>query len=165
MTWRKYWSYKEILKSKLSTKLKKKVMDSSLLPCLLYGAQTWIFTKNTLLKIRTCQRAMERSILGIKTIDKVNSTKIRYKTKVIDALQHAQRLKWKWAGHIARSSEERWPKRVTKWIGPEGKRRRGRPKARWIDDILQLAGRDWMKTANDRKKWGQLEEAYTRKGP
>lgn len=33
MTWKKYWSYKEILKSKLSIKLKKKVMDSSLLPC------------------------------------------------------------------------------------------------------------------------------------
>ncbi|CAH2107217.1 unnamed protein product [Euphydryas editha] len=128
MSWRKYWSYKEILKSKLSTKLKKKVMDSSLLPCL-------------------------------------SRVKIRHKTKVIDALQHAQRLKWKWAGHITRFSEERWPKRVTKWIGPEGKRRRGRPKARWIDDILQLAGRDWMKTANDRKKWGQLEEANTRKGP
>lgn len=168
MTWKKYWSNKEILKSKLPITLKKKVMDSNLLPCLTYGAQTWIFNKKNMSKIRTCQRAMERSILGIKIMDKQNSAKIRQKTKVIDALQHALRLKWKWAGHIARSSADRWAKRATTWKGPGGpgaKRKKGRPTARWVDDIPEVAGGDWMKAATDRKKWRQLEEAYTRKGP
>nr|XP_026494144.1 uncharacterized protein LOC113399266 [Vanessa tameamea] len=119
-------------------------------------------------KLLACQRAMERSILGIKILDKQNSEKIRQKTQVIDALKHALRLKWKWAGHIARSSADRWVKRATNWKGPGGpgaKRKKGRPTARWVDDIPEVAGRDWVKTASDRKKWRQLEEAYTRKGP
>lgn len=93
---------------------------------------------------------------GIKTIHKVNCKKNWHKIKVRDALQNAQR------GNGQNTSPAR---HLTKWRGPRGKRERGRSKARWIDDILQLAGRDWMKTANDRNKWGQLEEVHTRKGP
>ena len=40
-TWKKFWSLKEILKSSVSLHLKKKVMDSCLLPSLTYGSQTW----------------------------------------------------------------------------------------------------------------------------
>lgn len=55
--------------------------------------------------------------------------------------------------------------------GPGAKRKKGRPearagqKARWVDDITEVARRDWVKAATVRKKWRQLEEAYTRKGP
>lgn len=164
MAWRKFWSFKEILKSKLSLKLKKKIMDSCILPCLTYAAQTWVFNKCIKNKIRTCQRSMERSILGHKLKDKQKSETIRRKTKVIDAVQHAQRLKWRWAGHIARLSNNSWAKQLTKWKGPGGKRKRGRPNDRWTDDIVKVAGSDWLTTAIDRGKWRQLEEAYTRYG-
>lgn len=44
-TWKRYWSMKEIFKSRLPTNLKKKAADSCLLPCLTYGCQTWQLTK------------------------------------------------------------------------------------------------------------------------
>ncbi|KAI8425563.1 hypothetical protein MSG28_011388 [Choristoneura fumiferana] len=164
MTWKKYWSFKEIMKAKLPLKLKKKVIDSCLLPCLSYGAQTWIFQNKTKIKIRSCQRAIERSILGIKLADRRRSEDIRRKTQIIDAGQHAQYLKWRWAGHLARITDRRWTKRVTEWMGPRGKRKKGRPKDRWADEIQKIAGNDWIRQAQNRKAWKQLEEAFTQNG-
>ena len=147
MTWRKFWSLKEILKSKLPTKLKKKVMDGCLLPCLSYGSQTWILNKNATDKIQKTQRAMERSILNIRLKDKVKTCKIREKTGVIDALQHMRKLKWKWAGHVARLSDERWTYLTTIWAGPSGKRARSHPKQCWVDKIEKHAGNHWVNKA------------------
>lgn len=69
-TWSKYWSFKEVFKSDIPLKLKKKVMNSCLIPCLTYACQTWKFTIRTKNKITTCQRGMERSMLNIKKYKK-----------------------------------------------------------------------------------------------
>lgn len=160
-TWNKYWSYKEIFKSEMPIKIKKTIMDSCLIPCLTYACQTWKFTNKIKNKIVTCQRGMERSMMNIKKIEKINHTKIRSKTKTIDALSYSQKLKWKWAGHIARLKDQRWTKTVTLWRGPSGKRCRGRPYARWDDEIKKIAGPKWHQIAQDREKWKALEEAFT----
>ncbi|KAJ2938174.1 hypothetical protein O0L34_g18514 [Tuta absoluta] len=115
-------------------------------------------------KIRTTQRAMERSITNIKKIDKIRHTKIREKTKITDALTHALKLKWKWAGHVARLPDRRWTIKTTTWAGPAGKRSVGRPYKRWSDDIAQAAGKKWPEIAKDRQKWQDLEEAFTQIG-
>lgn len=164
ITWKKYWSLKEILKGNYSLKMKRIVMDTCLLPCLLYGCQTWVFTNKIKQKIRTTQRAMERSILKIRKIHKISSEIIRKRTKLMDALTQALTLKWRWAGHISRYSDNRWTLQATKWKGPAGKRRVGRPNRRWADDIVQIAGKDWMTLGKNREAWNKLEEAFTRKG-
>lgn len=161
LTWNKYWSLKEIFKSNMPVKIKSKVMSSCLLPCLTYACQTWKYTAKIKKKIITCQRGLERSMLKIKKIQKIRHTKIRNISKATDALNYAQKLKWKWAGHVARLSDERWTKRVTLWRGPSGKRQRGRPLTRWADDINKTAGPDWLQTAQVRENWASLEEAFT----
>lgn len=160
-TWVKYWNNKEIFKSDMPTKLKKRVMDSCLIPCLTYACQTWKFTNAIKNKITTCQRGMERSMLSIKKIQKIKHNIIRTQTKAIDALNYSQKLKWKWAGHIARMKDLRWTNIVTSWKGPPGKRRRGRPYTRWEDDIKRITGPKWQQIAQDREKWKALEEAFT----
>ncbi|GBP48908.1 Retrovirus-related Pol polyprotein from type-2 retrotransposable element R2DM; Endonuclease [Eumeta japonica] len=62
-SWNKYWSMKEVFKSDMPINLKTRIMNSSILPCLTYGCQTWKFTPKAMQKITTCQRAMERSML------------------------------------------------------------------------------------------------------
>ncbi|CAH2088198.1 unnamed protein product [Euphydryas editha] len=160
-SWNKYWAHKEILKGNYDLDMKKTIMDTCILPCLTYGAQTWIFTNNISNKIRTCQRAMERSILCLRKMEKIRSQEIRKKTKLTDALHQALKLKWSWAGHVARCTDQRWTLKSTKWIGPQGNRKVGRPKKRWADDIVPIAGKNWMQVAQDREKWRKLEEAYT----
>ncbi|GBP42187.1 Ecdysteroid UDP-glucosyltransferase [Eumeta japonica] len=44
------------------------------------------------------------------------------------------------------------------------KRSKGRPLKRWADDIKELAGKDWLILSQNRDKWKELEEAFTRKG-
>nr|XP_026493394.1 uncharacterized protein LOC113398718 [Vanessa tameamea] len=66
IAWKKFWSLKEILKGDYSINLKKTVLDTCILPSLLYGCQTWIFTTTAKQMITKTQRAMERSILNIR---------------------------------------------------------------------------------------------------
>ncbi|GBP42225.1 Putative uncharacterized transposon-derived protein F52C9.6 [Eumeta japonica] len=140
-------------------------MDSCVLPCLTYGAQTWIYNKYTKQKYGHAS-VLWRSILDLKLKDKHRSSDIRHKTELINAGKHAQQLKWKWAGHMIRTTGERWTKLVTTWKGPKGKRGRGRPIDRWTDDLRKVAGDNWIQAAGDRAQWRQLEEeAYTREGP
>lgn len=161
ITWKKFWSLKEVLKSDMSIRLKSRVMNTCLLPSLTYACQTWKFTRKVKNKIITSQRSMERSILKIKKLQKIRHTTIRQKTKVIDALSYSQKQKWRWAGHIARLSDNRWTTKTTSWPGPSGHRKRGRPNARWADDVTKIAGTHWMRVAIDREQWSSLEEAFT----
>ncbi|KAG7305046.1 hypothetical protein JYU34_010502 [Plutella xylostella] len=163
IAWKKFWSLKEILKSNVAINLKKKVMDSCILPSLTYACQTWSLSEANAKRITTCQRAMERSILGIRLKDKIRNEDIRERTGIKDALLHARRMKWKWAGHLARCTDHRWSILVTAWLGPaHGSRRRGRPPKRWVDGIRAVAGNSWMDVALDRDEWLNLEEAFTR---
>ena len=70
----------------------------------------------------------------------------------------------RWAGHMARMSEERGAYRVL--VGkPEGKRPLGRPRRRWVDNNrmdLQEVGCgyvDWIGLAQDRDRWRTLVSA------
>lgn len=78
-------------------------------------------------------------------------TKIRNITKAKDGFTHAQSLKWRWAGHVARLRDKRWTKRVTTWAAPQGKRKRGRPIASWEDEIKKTAGPNWIHVAQSRE--------------
>ena len=70
----------------------------------------------------------------------------------------------RWAGHVARMSEERGVYRFL--VGkPEGKGPLGRPRRRWVDNIkmdLQEVGcgyLDWIRLAQDRDRWRTLVSA------
>ena len=80
-TWNNYWAHKEILKGNYNLNMKKVIMDTCILPCLTYGSQTWTLTSKIKKKIKTCQRAMERSMLHLRKIQKTKSEVIRKKDK------------------------------------------------------------------------------------
>ncbi|GBP63737.1 Putative uncharacterized transposon-derived protein F52C9.6 [Eumeta japonica] len=92
-------------------------------------------------------------MLKIKKLDKIQLTKIRARIKVTDALKYVQKLKWKWAGHVARVKDQIWTIKVTFWKRPPGKRSRGRPLTHWDDEIIKTAGTNWKQIAQDRDNW------------
>ncbi|CAB3252101.1 unnamed protein product [Arctia plantaginis] len=159
--WKKYWALKEIMKSKeLGMKIKKKTFDTCILPCITYGCETWALTKRHRDKLARCQRSMERSMLGLKLIDKVTSKDIRRQTKLTDILSRIDQLKWRWTGHMLRCKKEKWSKQVTVWYPRDGTRSRGRKAIRWEDDLKMTLGPLWMRVAADRMQWRDLEEAF-----
>ncbi|GFN74509.1 endonuclease-reverse transcriptase [Plakobranchus ocellatus] len=125
-----------------------------------YGCQTWTLNKQLYHKLQTSQRAMERKMLNIKLKDKIPTMEIRKKTQVTDVVQYIQRQKWRWAGHIARETGNRWTKRCTKWQPRSGRRDKGRQEARWMDDISRATGPQWQRKAQDRRKWKASTESY-----
>ena len=96
---------KELMKGNLPMLLKRKLMDMCILPILTYGSQTWSLTNIQKSKLKVCQRAMERSILGVKLTDRVRNTTLRSKTQIVDVAIKAAKLKWDWAGHVCRMPE------------------------------------------------------------
>ena len=76
-----------------------------------------------------------------------------YVTKIADVGVATAKLKWEWAGHVARMHADRWAKIVTHWMPEGGHRRRGRPRRRWCDDLIVCAGQMWHETATDRRVW------------
>ena len=68
---------------------KKKVFEQCIIPTITYGCETWPLKINTLQKIWTTQKAMERKILGIgiSLLDKINHTAIKEKTKFKDVVR------------------------------------------------------------------------------
>ncbi|KAI8427072.1 hypothetical protein MSG28_014711 [Choristoneura fumiferana] len=99
------------------------------------------------------QQAQDRSEWRRLTKALVPLEEIRHRTKVIDIAHRISKLKWQWAGHISRRTDNRWGKRVLEWRPRIGKRDVGRPQTR-------LAGKNWMRLAEDRAQWRATGEAY-----
>jgi hypothetical protein len=157
--WAAFGKLRLIFKSKMNNSLKRKVFDSCVLPVLTYGAETLTLTKASENKLRVAQRAMERSMLGITLRDKMTNQWIRQQTKVVDVMERIASLKWNWAGHIARMTDERWTKTIMNWRPPTT-RPGGRPPERWTNGIKRAAGTNWQQVAMDRSKWKEKGEAY-----
>ncbi|CAH2103439.1 unnamed protein product [Euphydryas editha] len=161
--WKRFWSLKEVMKNPhIPLKDKAIVFNSCILPCLTYGAQTWALTEKQSIALRVCQNKMERSILNIKLRDKIKLTSIRSKTKVADVIHTVKKLKWNWVGHMIRNKKKKWTTDVTEWCPRDGKRKKGRQKTRWEDDIKKVAGITWQRKARNRETWKALGEAYAK---
>lgn len=120
--WKRYWSLKEVMKnSQTSMHIKRKLFNTCILPIFTYGCQTWALTKAQCKRLSITQRAMERSILKRRRIDKTSNKDLRDKTGFTDVTYKTKQLKWKWAGHTIRGGDK-WSKIVTLWH-PRGHKR------------------------------------------
>src|SRR5579863_9379770 len=100
------------------------------------------------------QRRMERIMLGITLLHRLRNTSFRQKTKVTDVAAFCKKLKWEFAGKIARETGK-WTTHVLHWV-PAGKRGRGRPRPRWEDEIRKAVGENWKTIARDKEAWSNL---------
>ena len=160
LTWQAFGKASSIFKNrKIPIVLKRRVYDQCVLPTLTYGAETWNLTKKLSLKIRTMQRTHERIMLGLTWRDHKTAKWIREKTKVRDVLETVSYLKWKWAGHVCRMTDNRWTVRATNWTPRGTTRKQGHQKTRWRDDLDKFQ-KSWQRSTTDRKKWKHMGKAY-----
>jgi hypothetical protein len=159
--WRCFGINRDLLTDKtIPMSLRQRIFDQCVLTTMTYGAETWSTTKEMEQKLRTAQRAMERKMLHLSLRDRVKHTEIRKITQVKDIIEKIKETKWRWAGHLSRTQDNRWTMRLTEWQPRTGKRRRGRQKRRWRDDITTyMETATWARTARKRKRWKMLEEA------
>ena len=60
------------------------------------------------------------------------------KTNIEDWARQQRRCYWRWAGHVARMTDERWTVKAMRWVPSGGSRRVGRPSKRWDEDLWQF---------------------------
>jgi hypothetical protein len=65
---------------------------------------------------------METTVLGVSLRDRIRNEVIRQRTKITEIAHRISTLKWQWAGHISRRTDNRWGKRVLEWRPRLGKR-------------------------------------------
>jgi hypothetical protein len=83
---------------------------------------------------------------------------------VLHSFQIIKSRRMRWAGHVARMGEKRNAYRILVGM-PEGKRRLGRSRRRWVDNIkmdlrdIEWDGMNWSDLAQDRDRWRALVNA------
>ena len=155
--WRSFGEYSHFLEDRtIPTCLKRKIMDTVILPAMTYGAETWALTKHQEKKLAVAQHSMERLLLNITKRDKIRNEIIRCKTGVKDIIERVWCMRGQWAGQVACMSNTRWAKITSEWTPREGKRVRGRPKRRWRDNIEEVDSSQWMRVTQNRSAWCKL---------
>jgi hypothetical protein len=131
-----YYSVQNLLSSGLLSKnLKIRIYRTIILPVVLYGCETWLFTLREERRLRVLRR-----IFGPKRDEvmgewrKLHNEELKdlYSLAILVRVIKSRRMRW--AGHVTCMGEGRGAYRVL--VGkPEGKRPLGRPSLRWEDNI------------------------------
>ena len=123
----------------------------------MYGVETWAVKKAQEKTLDVAEMRMLRWTIGDTKLERIRIERIRGTKKVGEISKKVQESRLKWHGHVLRREDEYVGKRVMAMEVP-GKRRRGRPKRRWLDSIgndlseRQLSRED----AQDRARWRRL---------
>ena len=90
-------------------------------------------------------------------MDRIRNERNRGTTKVGEISKKVQESRLTWYGHVSRREDEYVGKRLMGMEVP-GKRRRGRPKRRWLDSIRNHLSERGLseEDAQDRPRWRRL---------
>jgi hypothetical protein len=124
---------------------------------LLYGAETWTLNTHQANKLLTTEMDFWRSARKSRK-EKVGNVTIREVMEVgKNILEVTEEKRLRWFGHVKRMPGNRLTLTVLEWE-PEGTRRRGRPKERWIAGVRRnMTNHGLMEEdTRDRDRWRSL---------
>lgn len=167
-----YGVQKHIRNKNIQRRTKINIYKTLIRPILTYGAETWTLTQSNERLLGIFERKVLRKIFG--AINEQGLWRRRYNFELYqtykdpDIVTFIKLQRLRWAGHLARMPDNDVTKRLT-MNTPEGRRSRGRPRARWMDgveeDLEILRVRRWREVARNRTEWGRiLEQAKIHQG-
>ena len=132
-------------------------MNSLVTSIFLYACETWKLTAELETRIITFETKNFRKLLGVTYKDRITNDEIRARIsqagRYTDLLTIVKQRKLTWYGHVTRS--EGFAKLILQ-VNVEGRRRCGRPKNMWIDNIKEWTEKSLGETqrmAHNRKEW------------
>ena len=161
---RNVWAAKEL---KMDTKLR--IFKTNVRSVLLYGCETWRLTNTAARKLQSFTNRCLRIITGIKWFDHVTNTELWERTGQKPVKQIIQERRWKWIGHTLRRPASSITRQALSW-NPQGKRKRGRPRATWRREVeaeMKRTGRSWLqleRDAQDRHLWRMIVDGLCSSG-
>jgi hypothetical protein len=149
-----------VLWSKTILHKTKKLMYQALVQSILlvYGAETWSLNTQQANKLLATEMDFWRRSARKSRKEKVRNDTIR---EVMEARKNILKVneekRLRWFGHVKRMLGNKLPRKILEW-GPEGTRRRGRPKGRWIDGVRRSMTNHGLteEDTRDRYRWRNL---------
>lgn len=142
---------------KISPKVKGKIYKTVVRPALLYGLETVATTKKQEAELEVAEMRVLRWSLGVSRTDHIRNEEIRSKMSIRKLGDKQREARLRWFGHVIRRDERYIGRRMLEMELP-GRRKRGRPKRRYMDSIsedLKAAGAR-KEDARDRERWKKL---------
>ena len=152
--WDRLWSSHDI-----SNKTKISVYKAAITSALLFGAETWTLYQRHFVRLRRVQQRHLRAILRVPYTDRITNDQILDRAGVPDIEMIVRKMQLRWAGHVARMSDNRIPKQLLFGELTIGTRTVGRPLLRWKDSLKDTLKQSnisithWQDTATDRSAW------------
>ena len=152
--WDRLWSSHDI-----SNKTKISVYKAAITSALLFGAETWTLYQRHFVRLRRVQQRHLRAILRVPYTDRITNDQILDRAGVPDIEMIVRKMQLRWAGHVARMSDNRIPKQLLFGELTIGTRTVGRPLLRWKDSLKDtlkqsnISTTHLQDTATDRSAW------------
>ena len=139
---------------KISAEMKGKLYKVLVRPAMMYGLETIALTKRQEAELEVAEMKMLRFSLGVTRLDKIKNDVIRGTAHVRRLRDKLRESRLRWFGHVQRR-EENYVGRQMLQMSIPGKRRRGRPKRRFLDGVREDMERAdvTVEDANDRAGW------------
>ncbi|KAK4307254.1 hypothetical protein Pmani_020967 [Petrolisthes manimaculis] len=152
--WRKVTGV--ICDRRVSAKMKGKVYKTVVKPSMLYGIVTVPMTKRQEAELEVAELKMLRISLGVTRLDKIRYELIRGSAHVRRFGDKAREARLRWFGHVQRRDGEYVGRRMLE-MDPPGRRKRGRPKRRFMDAVkdIRMVGVT-EEDVEDRARWRQV---------
>nr|VZI47455.1 unnamed protein product [Spirometra erinaceieuropaei] len=141
----------------LSTKMK--MYKDTILPTILYGAETWTVYAKQARRLNHFHLSCLRRILRLKWQDRIPDTDVLERTGFLSIYAILGQIQLRWSGHLVRMDDERLPKRLFYGDVATGSRRQGGQIRRYKDTLksslkrLQINPTNWEEFVLDRPTW------------
>ena len=149
--------------SAISKSTKTRLVRALVFPIALYGCESWTTRKTEKKKIASFENWCWRRMLRVSWTDRRTNASIDEEIgSGTTLLNQALKQKLSYFGHVVRA--DGLEKSLMLGMG-EGKRNRGRPRARWMDEILERTGlglREATQAARERTTWRRVVSEVTR---
>ena len=124
---------------------------------MVYGLETVAVTKKQVEEMEVAEMKMLRFAMGVTRKDKIRNEHIRSIVKVERLEMKMREGRLRWYGHIMRRDQKYAGRKMMEMKLP-GKRRRGRPKRRFLDVVKEDMGEVGAKEMDieDRKMWTMI---------
>jgi hypothetical protein len=151
--------------SNISNRTKLRLYETLVIPVLLYGAESWCIKKEDERRLLAAEMGWLRGLLNRSRRERIRNEVTReelgQKVTIVDRIR---RRRLTWYGHVIRMENGRIPAKALHGE-VEGTRSRGRPRKKWIDNVLEdikdrgLEMREVIDLARDRPKWRSFARA------
>ena len=139
--WHAYRKVKSVMSNRKTPMItKKKSFETYILPCVMYASETITLNKILMKKFEVFQNNIMRICVNKRKLGRISIENLINMTKLTPITTVIKQRKLSWFGNIKRSN---LPIRTIYEEMSPAKRKKGRPKIRWRDDVKEGTNLDW----------------------